>query len=532
MSGLPAVDRVRVPGVLLLHEDPLVQDATTVREHVGAFGRHSRFAWYPFNVAFGLPPALARYEFAVCVFHYSLRPTYHWLTNLLREYLLACPGTYKVAIFQDEYWYFWEREQFLTEFRIDCLYSRHKPQHVREVYAPRLPIKKFVHYLSGYVTEDLVARVTRLARPYVDRPIDVGYRGRRLPHYAGRGGQEKGEIAEQFLARAGGRGLRLDVAVGEGDRLYGADWDRFLADCRAVLGVEGGVSVVDPCGRFKAEYERLIRQDPGLTFEDYAARMGPEFQALEDRIDYRSLSPRHFESAAFRNLQILYEGRYDGILEPWVHYVPLRKDFGNLDEVLAVLADPARATAIIDRTYADLIASGKYSYQRFVRSFDEELIAAGIRPEIRPDPILDARLRGYFASRARFQSRMFDFDRAAHRILTSSPARERRVLNARELLADYRQVVDRRSPDGWSPRAGWVEQARDRYFWRQVERALGERVPARAEFDARPRHLTADEWLVAAPGGIARGLRQAWSTIARKARGAVQRIGRLRGRSA
>src|SRR5262249_43156192 len=84
---------VRVAGVLLLHEDPLVQDATTVREHVGAFGRHSRFAWYPFNVAFGLPPALARYEFAVCVFHYSLRPTYHWLTNLLREYLLACPGT-------------------------------------------------------------------------------------------------------------------------------------------------------------------------------------------------------------------------------------------------------------------------------------------------------------------------------------------------------------------------------------------------------------------------------------------------------
>src|SRR5262249_13194903 len=74
--------------------------------------------------------------------------------------------------------------------------------------------------------------------------------------------------------------------------------------------------------------------------------------------------------------------------------------------------------------------------------------------------------------------------------------------------------------------------ARDRYFWRQVERALGERVPARAEFDARPRHLTADEWLVAAPGGIARGLRQAWSTIARKARGAVRRIGRVRGRSA
>src|SRR5262249_23469454 len=152
---------------------------------------------------------------------------------------------------------------------------------------------------------------------------------------------------------------------------------RFLADCRAVLGVEGGVSVVDRSGRFKCEYERLIREEPGVTFDDYAARMGTEFQTLENRIDYRSLTPRHFESAAFRNLHILYGGRSDGILEPWVHYVPLRKDFGNLDQVLAVLADPVRATAIIDRAYTDLIASGKYSYQRFVRSFDEKLTAAG-----------------------------------------------------------------------------------------------------------------------------------------------------------
>jgi hypothetical protein len=532
VEGAAATGRTRVPGVLFLYEDPLVRDAATIWEHVGAFGQYSQFAWYPLNVTFGLPPALPRYEFAVCVFHYSLRPTYHWLTDALRQYLLGLTGAYKVAIFQDEIWYFRERERFLTDFRIDCLYSRHKPRHVRDVYGPHLPVKKFVHYLAGYVSDDLIARAGRLGKPYQQRTIDVGYRGRRLPYYFGRGGQEKGEIAERFGELTTGRGLRLDLASDETNRLYGEQWDRFLADCRAVLGVEGGVSVVDPSGRFRAEYERMARDNPNLTYAEYEAAMGPEFRALEDRIDCRCLTPRHFESAAFRNLQILFEGHYDGILEPHVHYVPLKKDFSNLDEVASILTDAPRATSIVDRAYADLIASGKYSYQRFVRSFDQELIAAGIRPEMRSDPDLDVRLRGYLAGRARFQSRVIDFDRATHRILTSAPARERRVLDARELLADYRRAVDRRSPDDWSSQAGWVEQARDRYFWSQVERALREQVPARPEFDARPRRLAMGEWLVAAPGGVSRSLRHAWATIVRKTRGAVHRIGRLRGRSA
>ena len=517
-----AADRARVPGVLLLYEHPLDRVAATVREHLDALARHSRFAWFPVNLVFGFPPGLAGYDFAACVFHYSISPTYRYLTPDWRRYL-ADAGGHRVAIFQDEIWHFAERDRFLTDFRIDCLYSRHKPQHVRDIYGPRLPVREYVHYLAGYVSDDLVERAARLARPFADRPTDVGYRGRRLPYYFGRGGQEKGDIADRFAELTAGRGLRLDLAAAEGDRLYGPDWDRFLADCKAVLGVEGGVSVVDRSGRFRALYDRLVRENPNLTYAEFEAAAGPEFRALEDAIDYRSLTPRHFESAAFRNLQILFEGRYDGILRPWDHYVPLRKDFANLDQVLTVLADPARATAITDRAYADLIASGAYSYRQFVRSFDDRLAANGVGPSPVPDQV-DREVRTYLADWDRFRSRAWDFEVLAAARAGAGVRARWGVAKARHLLADYqRAVIDRRAPGEVPAAVARARRADDRAFWRQVERHLGHPVPVRAELDPDAGPPPAGGHLADGVAAAARLARVYWALAVRSARRAAGR---------
>ena len=77
----------------------------------------------------------------------------------------------------------------------------------------------------------------------------------------------------------------------------------------------------------------------------------------EEEIPYRTISPRHLEAAAFRVCQILFEGRYAGLLEPMVHYIPLRKDFSNLDEVLDRFRDADLRAQIAENAYRDLIAS-------------------------------------------------------------------------------------------------------------------------------------------------------------------------------
>ena len=105
------------------------------------------------------------------------------------------------------------------------------------------------HTLTGYVSDDLRRAAARFGKPDDQRTVDVGYRGRPLPPYLGRGGQEKDEIGRRFRELAAGTGLRLDIKGAEADRLYGDAWYRFIANCRCVLGVESGRLGVRPRGR-------------------------------------------------------------------------------------------------------------------------------------------------------------------------------------------------------------------------------------------------------------------------------------------
>jgi len=70
------------------------------------------------------------------------------------------------------------------------------------------------------------------------------------------------------------------------------------------------------------------------------------------------MSPRVFEAAAVRSCQILFEGRYSGILEPMVHYIPLKKDFSNFEEVLRRYRDESIRRELTENAHRDLIASG------------------------------------------------------------------------------------------------------------------------------------------------------------------------------
>jgi hypothetical protein len=108
-----------------------------------------------------------------------------------------------------------------------------------------------------------------------------------------------------------------------------------------------------------------------------------------DNLRYRTVSPRHFEAAACRTLQILYEGDYRGIFQPWRHYVPLRRDFGNFDEVLRALRDDALATEITERAFNEVACNPAYGYPAFVGQLDEAIFRRlGARPAPQPNPSL------------------------------------------------------------------------------------------------------------------------------------------------
>ena len=183
----------------------------------------------------------------------------------------------------------------------------------------------------------------------------------------GLGAQEKTNIGINFLNLAKEKNINLDIKLGEEDRLYGEDWNRFLASCKSMLGVEAGVSIFDIDGSIREETEKYIKKNPKADFTEVHENL---LKSNEDNIHYRMLSPRIFEAVAFKTLLILFEGEYSKLLEPGVHYLELKKDFSNLEDVLKRLGDQKEINKITDKAFNDLIQSGKYSYKNFINEFD------------------------------------------------------------------------------------------------------------------------------------------------------------------
>ena len=110
-----------------------------------------------------------------------------------------------------------------------------------------------------------------------------------------------------------------------------------------------------------AEYRELTARGVKPTVDDLTT-----LERWDGVVDLRTISPRHFEAAAFRVCQVLFEGHYAGAMEPMRHYIPLRKDFSNFDDVVAALRDDALRRELTDNAHRDLIASGAYDYAPFV----------------------------------------------------------------------------------------------------------------------------------------------------------------------
>jgi len=349
----------------------------TVHRHIQALSGDSRHAVHVLPLYGDLPAELDLERFDAVVVHYSVfvfDETH--LSASARRRLAAFQGV-KAVFIQDEHRFVERTVAALAELGVDLLFTCVPEGESAKVYPPeRLPGLRRITVLTGYLDPDLARRPVPA---YGARPIDVGYRARKLPPWLGELGREKWRIAERFLADAPRYGLVCDISTREEDRLHDEAWIRFVASCKAMLGSESGASVFDFTGEIARRAERHALERPEASFEELRDRF---FAEAEGRIASAVISPRCFEAAALRTLMILYEGGYSGVLTPWRHYVPLRKDHANMDEVVAVLRDEARAGAIVEAAWREVACNPAYSFAVLTRLLDESLAAAAKRPAV------------------------------------------------------------------------------------------------------------------------------------------------------
>ena len=205
--------------VLLLADDAAVH-ANTILEHIDAltrFSRHDVVIYNPRGVRGSV--ALDLDEFDVVVIHYSLVSIHvGYLAPSFRAKLRRFDGL-KVQMIQDDYRWVEEFWAMIRELGITVLFTLVPEREIEAVWpSAELPGVEKINTLAGYVPLDAGSQPVR---PLSERPFDVVYRGRALPYWIGRLGQEKAWIAQGVAERAERYGLRCDVDWREGARIYG-----------------------------------------------------------------------------------------------------------------------------------------------------------------------------------------------------------------------------------------------------------------------------------------------------------------------
>ncbi len=240
------------------------------------------------------------------------------------------------------------------------------PQDSLEYVYPRseFPDVEFITVFTGYVPDDFAEGAPPPKR-LADRPIFIGYRGRDIGGRYGRLGFDKFEIGRRMKELCDARGIATNIAMDEASRIYGRAWLEFVGDCRAMLGAESGSNVFDFDGSIEASFKEMTAANGGAA-PSYAEFL-PIVALRDSEIEMGQISPRIFECAMAWTPMVLFRGRYSNALQPDEHYIALEKDFSNLDEVLARLADLPALEAMTQRAFDHLVGSGQFTYRAFYR---------------------------------------------------------------------------------------------------------------------------------------------------------------------
>jgi hypothetical protein len=282
----------------------------------------------------------------------------------------------KIALPQDEFYYTNELNDFIITFNIDYIFSVSPETEWKKIYPDvnrnRVKIAKA---LTGYLEEKTINLIESLSKESLPRDIDVGYRSTPLRFSLGRHGYMKGKIAEVFINECRKYDLITDISTQPKDTKLGMEWYRFLLRCKYFIGVESGASLLDQDGSIYHKVNTFLEKNPRASFEEAEKNC---FEGMDGNLNLFAISPRHLEACATRTCQILMEGSYDGILKPNIHYIPFKKDFSNIHEVLQKVKEDELREKIVTNAYRDIVASKKWTYREFVRSVLE---TCGFHPD-------------------------------------------------------------------------------------------------------------------------------------------------------
>lgn len=294
-------------------------------------------------------------------FRWGHKKEYTRLSKLLNFYKSI--DSLKVALPQDEWIHTDLLNQFVNEFNIRIIFSV-APESEWKVIYNNIDFSRVQLYriLTGYIDPLIVSKYSNSENE--NRLIDVGYRAFKAPPWLGKHGYLKTLIATIFNQKCQEENLLSDISVKDEDTILGDRWYDFLKSCKYFIGVEGGSTVLDRKGTIWKEGIQFLRDNPEASYEEVERAIFPD---KEGTINLVAISPRHLECCITRTCQILVKGDYNGILIPNKHYIELKEDFSNINEVIRLVKNDNLRKQITEQAFNDIVASERFSYPNYVK---------------------------------------------------------------------------------------------------------------------------------------------------------------------
>ena len=353
--------------ILVLY-DRFSTHTNTVFDHLDSFRKYSKFEYYYVHGQ-QVSPSIDLNQFDVLIIHYSVRVAHDLIIKEFYNQIKTCK-CFKILFVQDEYENTNAVIRAIKNLDIRIVYTCVPKKNIYKIYPKELiKITEFIETLTGYSPDIKKLRFNKLT-PIAKRKIIIGYRGNDLPFHYGDLGQEKKNIAKIMTRECSNRGLKYDISYKSSKRIYGKEWLSFMKGCKATLGTESGSNLFDYDNKIK---NKFLKYKEIFTHADYkSARLSVLGRTKEKKI-MNQISPRIFEAISLKTALVLYEGKYSNIIKPNIHFIPLKKDCSNIEDVFKKLSNNDFLQDMVDRAYHDVISSNKYSYSSFIDKFDKKL---------------------------------------------------------------------------------------------------------------------------------------------------------------
>jgi hypothetical protein len=354
--------------ILYLYYSPIIPKRKTIEKYINSFRQCSNHHIYYVNVIY---PNIPRILKAVDYDFIFLDPSFLFAKNSeikihnRKKTLWAfnAKNTPIIAFLQDEHEGVTAINQFILDFNIKIIFTVAPDPIIPVIYKAALKNGcRFYRLLTGYLDDDLIETLDRFMDRNHERTIDIGYRSKEGPPWYGELNYFKKVIAEKFKEACENYDLKIDISTKFEDTLWGDSWYDFLTKCNYMIGLEGGASIIDVDDTIISRTRKFIEEHPDSDFYEIREEC---FKNEDWKFVYSALSPRQLECCASKTCQILMEGEYNGILKSGEHYIELKRDFSNINEILAGLSEAERVR-LTENAYRDVVASGRYTYKEMV----------------------------------------------------------------------------------------------------------------------------------------------------------------------